>query len=577
MNAPSFNLLGRHAPEALVALGGAGRRSRAHLLADVHAVARALPAPEPGGEILVICGDRYHVAVGVLAAWQAGHAVALPPNGQEATVRALAAADHVLAFLHDTDASDGVDVRSLLTSPSHGVVAEGPALAPVDADRHVATLYTSGSTGAHQPCPKAARQLLGEALAQAEAFAFGPHDLVMPTVPPHHIYGLLFGVLAPLLSGAAFARTTPLHAETIARLARETAATMLVSVPAHLRSLADLEPGALPAFRRVLSSAAPLSEQTARLLAERFALVVTEVFGSSETGGIAYRQQLTSPLWQPLPGVTVTAADDGRLLLDSPFLEAEAPRPYACADQIQVLPDGRFRHLGRADGVAKIGGKRVAVAALEQRLQSLRGVRDAAILARPVDGPRGTELLALVAAESWTLTALRRQLARWFDPAVLPRRVRFVEALPREDNGKLTRARFLEVFEATAAPRTTWVRTLQPRALDAPTVPGVEVDLSEVALPATYHYFRGHFDGFPILPGAVQLEEIVARRSRTAWADLERLRSVDQLRFRRLVRPGDVLRLQLRRPEGSSAVGFEVRRGDAVCCEGTLVFEEAGA
>ena len=37
-------------------------------------------------------------------------------------------------------------------------------------------------------------------------------DVVLATVPPYHLYGLLFGVLAPLAAGAAFARETPLHA-----------------------------------------------------------------------------------------------------------------------------------------------------------------------------------------------------------------------------------------------------------------------------------------------------------------------------------------------------------------------------
>jgi hypothetical protein len=90
-----FQLLARHADEDLVAVGGDGERTAAALRRDVLAVAGRLPLPTEGAEIAVICADRYLFAVGVLAAWQAGHAVALPPNTQPETVRELSAAAQV--------------------------------------------------------------------------------------------------------------------------------------------------------------------------------------------------------------------------------------------------------------------------------------------------------------------------------------------------------------------------------------------------------------------------------------------------------------------------------------------------
>ena len=97
-----------------VAFGVAGVKTGRDLVRDVLAVAARLPAPGPGSEVLVVCGDRYHVAVAALAAWQRGHAVALPPNAAPETVRALRRRGGVVALLHDTDTPDEFDVRAWL-------------------------------------------------------------------------------------------------------------------------------------------------------------------------------------------------------------------------------------------------------------------------------------------------------------------------------------------------------------------------------------------------------------------------------------------------------------------------------
>src|SRR5207302_4127752 len=135
------------------------------------------------------------------------------------------------AFLHDGAGEGGTDLRLLLANPT-GAPARPLSL---EASRHLVTVYTSGSTGPYQPCPKTAAQLLGEAALQAVTFGLQPSDRFLATVPAHHIYGLLFSVLVPLTAGAAFVRTTPLHGEAVVAEARANGATVLVSVPAHLR------------------------------------------------------------------------------------------------------------------------------------------------------------------------------------------------------------------------------------------------------------------------------------------------------------------------------------------------------
>jgi acyl-coenzyme A synthetase/AMP-(fatty) acid ligase len=213
-------------------------RSWGDLLADAAVLARALPATA-AGEVMVACADRYLCAVALLAVWSSGRCAALPPNSRQETIDHLCAERGISIVLHDGGGQGalGVDVRALLAAPSAGDTGIAPAFAP---ERRLVCVYTSGSTGAHVACPKTAAQLLGEAALLVELCHLGPETRVLATVPAHHLYGLLFGVLVPFMGGGSFVRTTPLHAETIAAQARAHQASVLVSVPAHLHAVAAL-------------------------------------------------------------------------------------------------------------------------------------------------------------------------------------------------------------------------------------------------------------------------------------------------------------------------------------------------
>ncbi len=440
-------LLSRHAEGSLVATGAAPRTAR-ELVRDVEAIARALPENVEGREVVLVAEDRYVFAAALAACIARGAIAALPPSAQPEMVREIRHRENVVSVLHDRAGMLGIDAGAIVASNAARACPSFIPFSALDPSRAIVDVYTSGTTGSPMRCPKTAGQLLGEADTLRAMFGIGPATPILATVPPHHVYGLLFGVLLPLVSGASFARETLLHGEPLAALARRDRARVLVSVPAHLRALRSLDPGGMPPFDRVFSSGAPLPRETYDDLEARFGWHVTSAYGSSETGGIGHRSHPDDP-WTLFTGVTIAIGPDDRLLVDSPFLDPAAARPFATGDRVARVGETGFQLLGRVDGVLKIAGTRVSISELEHRLLAVPGIDDAAAISVDVGGARGVEVWAIVVSKvHGDARSVRRALLPFLEPVVLPRRVRVVQALPRDANGKLRRAELRALFDS---------------------------------------------------------------------------------------------------------------------------------
>lgn len=564
MNSP---FLAKHDPNSCVAFGGGGPRTAEQLLQDAARVQAALPAPDGERRLLMVFkSDRYAFAVALLAAWAGGHTVALPPNQRGETVTELLDRSDIAGLLHDTEVGGHYSIPRLLNdSPTPAL--SSPFLLPVGL---AAVLLTSGTSGRSESWPKTGEQLLTEARSLARHFALQPGARFVATVPPTHLYGLLFGVLIPLVSGGAFCRDTPLHAEAIGARVNEFEANVLVSVPAHLRAARALSAGNLAPLRRVFSSTAPLTGETARRFLEQHGAPITEIFGSTETGGIAWRQLDQQPNWAPLPGVRLETDGEEVLRVDSPWLHPQAARPFVTADRVQLNADGTFVHLGRLDGVIKVAGLRVSLPAMEDWLLAQHGVQDCVVLAVP-EPARGTKVLAALVAEGWNEARLRQLMAQHFEPATLPKRVLFVDRLPREANGKLQRHRALRLFglDPEGRPMTRKLEIRDERCVHEAAFDRVT---ATVLVPLDYLWYTGHFDSYPVMAGVVQLHELllpVVARHRPDWGPLEKLHRV---KFLGRIAPGDTLTLCLKLHRDSSRCEFSLERDGASCSAGSLDF-----
>jgi acyl-coenzyme A synthetase/AMP-(fatty) acid ligase len=406
-------------------------------------------------EVIAVTGeDRLEYAGAFLAAWAGGPKV-LVPYASSCTV--LAQAAQVVPFSRVLGAGELPETLTPLSvtpfgakdasSPPPGSLGSGPGRAP---EEPLWGLYTGGSTGKRQVWWKSAANLLGEAEMLRHRFGVSKGDVILATVLPNHIYGFLFSVLLPLVSGARVLRNAPFYPEQVVSALEESGATVLVSVPAHYRALRDAG-GLGRSLRLAFSSAAPLDAEDARSFYATTGVAVTEVYGSTETGGIAVRRQAAGEeAWTPFDPVSWRIQDDV-LCVDSPFLSRELERlkegGFMTGDRAALAPDGQhFLLLGRCDGVVKVAGIRVDLRHVEERLRALPGVEDACVVAREVPGVRGQGLIALVVGDIQP-TSVRRQLGAELAAAAVPRVILRVDAIPVGRNGKRERETMLQLVE----------------------------------------------------------------------------------------------------------------------------------
>jgi acyl-coenzyme A synthetase/AMP-(fatty) acid ligase len=547
----------------LVAFGREGERTAADLRRDVAALAARLPG---GARLALHCHDAYAFAVGLLAAGRAGAVAVLPPSRQPGALARLAG--EVAGFVLDGDVERHLEGRPVWSPLGAADAGAAVPLVPLEREAPLVEHFTSGTTGDEKPVPKAVRHLEDEVAVLAARFAGALPDgaRMLSTASPQHLYGLLFRVLWPLAAGRPFLRTPILHPEELAPYMDADFA--LASTPAALRRLAERSELAAHAARcrAVFSSGGPLELEVAQRIAEATGAPPFEIYGSTETGGVAVRQQAAGDEpWQPLDGVAVDFAEDGRLAVTSAFVSGGEPAPGGRArlltgDRAEPAPGGGFRLRGRADRVVKIAEKRLSLPEMESRLREHPAVADAALV-RIDDGPGEPRVAAVVVPTpaGRTLLAgggrravgreLAEHLARDFDRVLLPRAWRVVDALPRDAQGK-TPQRALRALVAEPAARPTRPELLATRR------EGGALWL-DWRVPADLAQLEGHFPGHPLVAGVVQLGWVMEALA----AELGRapaLGQLEALKFHEVLLPGARARLRLEVAEGGAAFRFEL-------------------
>ncbi len=475
--------------------------------------------------------DGLEFLAALLAVWRLGKQVLLPANNLPATIAQLQ--QHTRCFAGEFPGIDSINPAAESAPLIDLATTIHPELALM--------LFTSGSSGAPEPVTKSFAQLEAE-LELLEQFR-GEQlagACITGSVSHQHIYGLLFRLLWPLASGRPFISRERNYWEELAADVNQHPRVAIVTSPAHLNRISPITFTTSPCT--IFSSGAPLSADAAQAASGQLECAVTEVYGSTETGGIAWREQTKSADWQCLPGVSVGVAQaTGLLQVKSVHLPGV---DWFITADIARITDVGFSLQGRADRIAKIAGKRISLTAVEQLIQAHPLVHEVRVVALPERGDRLGAVVVLTAdgctfLQNHGKKLLNEQLKQGLDQALeriaIPRYWRYARALPQNSQGKVTLTALQALFTDAAAPilPTIIARTGQGAALQL-----------TLDIPANLQYFAGHFPGNPVLPGIIQTHWAV-HYARQYWGDLGEFAGLEAVKFQQLIVARQRLLLEL--------------------------------
>ncbi|MTI11032.1 AMP-binding protein [Curvivirga aplysinae] len=376
--------------------------------------------------------DSYQFLVNFFALYRLGKTILLPQNGASETLK-----DYLLQGI-------AICVDGEIQTPEIEEV--------YSYDEQTLVFYTSGSTGNPKAVEKAFWQLDAEILCQhTQWYEIRKNDVVLSTVSHQHIYGLIFKLLWPICAGHSFVNEQIHFWEEL--LIHDFDRSILISSPAHLSRYP--QGFCLPKenkIKGIFSSGGPLRYEDAQRSFDILGALPIEVYGSTETGGIAYRQQIeTDTAWTAFSGIKISTHHDA-LLINSPFL----PEAYQTNDCVSIFQDGRFILKGRNDRIIKIEGKRLSLPELEYALMDEDIVRDAVCLRLEDDRQ---SLVAIVVLTSYGLKVMeemgkyqlglemKKRLNGRFERVTLPRKWRFVDEIPVNSQGKRNIKQLRDLFD----------------------------------------------------------------------------------------------------------------------------------
>ncbi|MCX4189067.1 AMP-binding protein [Methylophaga sp. OBS3] len=518
----------------------------------------AVLAEQPGNKWAVYHDDACQFLAMVFALWQVGKtAVVAGDNltGTETHLQSL-----VDGFIGEFHAATLQPAANAKPSTWHTLPNDFVAL----------NLFTSGSTGQPEMVKKTMMHLEQELDALTDFISEEDH-VTLATVSHQHLYGLTFRLLLPFCMQQPFAKCLLAYPEDIIQAAKAHKRFSLISSPAHLARMTQDQDWQSISQRcvKVISSAAPLLRQDSLDVSTYLEADVLEIYGSTETGAIAWRcQQKTQQdaLWQPLAHVAVMANPDQTIMVKLTAEKAEIP----LADRVEFKSTGEFKLLGRKDQIVKVEGKRLSLSELEDKLLAL-GLFDV-VKALVLNRKRHETVIAAVLSEVGQevlrkqgrkafVSYLKQHLAMHFESVLIPRRWRFVSALPTNSQGKLTLQSVTALFDKTD---NKWPILLAEKAEDG-------VILLSCSLPENLTYFDGHFAEQAVLPGVVQVHW-AAKYGQEFFAIKSAFKRLEVIKFQQLMLPGQLFTLSLRFDSDKAKLHFMYESDSGVHSSGRICY-----
>jgi acyl-CoA synthetase (AMP-forming)/AMP-acid ligase II len=377
---------------------------------------------------------------GLVGAWLAGAAPVLLDPMLKKELLSAAEMTHARFLVSDTLFADALpgDIAVIAPEGRRAVLPDPPH---TPEEEPILYLFTSGSSGKPTLVPKTYRHI--EVEVDFISALFDRPERVASLVPWCHIWGLLSSFFVPLRAGGACDLTAGVSGRTVLERASAGLLDLVVAVPAYYQAMVRLlEAGVVdrPDPRcRFASSSAPLTAALRRSFTALGHTRLTDIYGSTEAGGIAFRHK-DGP-WTVQPHVAVRVDADGALWVRSPSVSFETADGFYRIGDIVSPTDNGFVLLGRGDDVVKIGGRRIALGEIQTALEAFPEILRAAVFS--VERRGALRLAAVIepvaAGAAPDEEAIKKYLRGRLADHKVPGIIRVVDRIPLAASGKVAR------------------------------------------------------------------------------------------------------------------------------------------
>jgi len=305
--------------------------------------------------------------------------------------------------------------------------------------------YTSGTTGHPLAALKTKENLQAEVEMLSELLKKYQIKKVLVTVPFIHLYGSLFGLLYPLHEQIDIViKEHFLPFDLIDLIAPY---TMVVTTPLYIKALNKLQAKKKLSHTLFVSSTAPLDAESIQTFNAQYCSDILQIFGSTETGGIAYKINHTSS-WTPFPSVTVKSNKEGLMSVASPFVSKTLFKNTFIPTQGEIQTfdyiekkDNAFTLIGRSNKIFKLAGKRYSTVQIEDILEAQKEISKALVfVGLEKRSLRGEFLdITLETKREYSIACIKQILKEKLSNLKFPIRLEIVEKIPVNQVGKKLR------------------------------------------------------------------------------------------------------------------------------------------
>lgn len=360
-------------------------------------------------------------------------------------------------------------------------------LPSLDEGRRAMIIYTSGTTSRPKGVVSTHSNIRAQIGSLVEAWEWSEHDFILNVLPLHHLHGILNALLCALWTGASCELTDDFDASLVWKKFIERDYTLFMAVPTiYSRLIRSWEEAtqenrkkmsaSCRKMRLMVSGSAALPVGTLEKWREISGHVLLERYGMTELGMVLsnplHGHRLPGRVGKALPGVEVELVDEdkkiisgggtGEIIVRGPnvFLEYWG-RPVATkeafihgewfrtGDIAERDSDGVYRILGRSSvDIIKSGGYKMSALEIEEVLREHPDIEECAVVGVEDEewGERVCAALVLSPESEVSTESLRKWCKERMAPYKVPRTVLAVDVLPRNQMGKVTKSRVIELF-----------------------------------------------------------------------------------------------------------------------------------